>query len=327
MSSRRLPFKLWLTKNSRSTGLPVDASQPDALTNWNYPLQPFLQEADMIKDILVHISTERPMRPAIDASISLAAGFGAHLDAFALGYVSTGAAAYAFDGGAAAAVAAIFEREQERAVERATTALSVFETEARHAGISYECRPIADVPGEAAASIGAAARLYDLSVVLQPQPDLQTFDNTIPTEILLRAGGPVLFLPYISRGAFKAKRIGICWDGSRLAARALKDAKPFLAQADALVAISINAADNVPPDASPEKLSKHLARVGLPVRLINLPAARTEIQPCILSIAADENLDMLVMGAYGHSRLQEGILGGVTREMQRSMTVPTLMSH
>jgi nucleotide-binding universal stress UspA family protein len=267
------------------------------------------------------------MRPVIDASISLAASFGAHLDALALGYVSTGTVAYAFDGGAATAVAAYLEREQERAAERATTALSVFETEARQAGVSYECRSIADVPADAAASIGAAARLYDLSVVLQPQMELQTFDNTIPTEILLRAGGPVLFVPHISRGAFKAKRIGICWDGSRLAARALKDAKPFLAQADALVAISINGADSAPPEASPEKLSKHLARIGLPMRLINLPASRSEIQPCILSIAADEGLDMLVMGAYGHSRLQVGILGGVTREMLRTMTVPTLMSH
>jgi len=65
----------------------------------------------------------------------------------------------------------------------------------------------------------------------------------------------------------------------------------------------------------------------LPVRIIELPAARAEIQPSILSLAADENLDMLVMGAYGHSRLQEGILGGVTRAMLRTMTVPTLMSH
>jgi nucleotide-binding universal stress UspA family protein len=281
----------------------------------------------MIKDILVHIPTERPMRPVIDASVSLAAAFGAHLDAVALGYVSTGAVAYAFDGGAANTVAAVFEKEQEKAAERAATALSVFETEARHAGISYECRPITDVPADAAASIGAAARLYDLSVVLQSQADLQTFDNTIPTEILLQAGGPVLFIPYISHGAFRAKRIGICWDGSRLAARALKDARPFMTKADALVGISINGADSVPPDASTEKLAKHLARAGLPMRVINLPAARSEIQPSILSIAADESLDMLVMGAYGHSRLQEGILGGVTREMLRTMTVPTLMSH
>jgi nucleotide-binding universal stress UspA family protein len=281
----------------------------------------------MIQDILVHIPTERPMRPVIDASISLAADFGAHLDAVALGYVSTSTVPYAFHGGAATAVAAYLEREQERAAERTTTALSVFETEARHAGISYECRPIIDIPADAAASIGKAARLYDIAVVLQPQVDLQTFDNTIPTEILLQAGGPVLFIPHIFRGEFKARRIGICWDGSRLAARALRHARPLLAQADTLFAISINSAESAPADASAGKLADHLARVGLRIRIIDLPAASSDIQPSILSVAADEGLDMLVMGAYGHSKLREGILGGVTRAMLRTMTVPTLMSH
>jgi nucleotide-binding universal stress UspA family protein len=285
-----------------------------------------LEEADMIKDVLVHIPTERAMRAVVDASISLASAFGAHLDALATGYVST-SAAYMADGSAGAAVAAVFEMEQERAEERAATALSLFETEARHAGISYECHPVADIPAEAATSVGAAARLYDLTIVLQPDAEQHTYDNTIPTEILIQAGGPVLFVPHIFRGAFRAKRIGICWDGSRLAARALKDARPFLAKADALLAISINGAESAPQDASPERLAEHLARAGLPARLVDLPASRSDIQPSILSLAADENLDMLVMGAYGHSRLQEGILGGVTREMLRTMTIPTLMSH
>jgi len=280
----------------------------------------------MIKDILVHIPTERPVRPVVDASISLASALGAHLDALATGYISP-STAFVADGSAGAAVAAVFEMERERAEERATKALSVFETEARHAGISYGCRAVADIPGEAASTVGAAARLYDLSVVLQPDAQQHTFDNTISTEILVQAGGPVLFVPHIHRGVFRARRIGICWDGSRLAARALKDAKPLLAQADSLFAISINGAESTPPDASPEKLAKHLARVGLPVRLVDLPASHSDIQPSILSLAADENLDMLVMGAYGHSRLQEGILGGVTREMLRTMTVPVLMSH
>jgi nucleotide-binding universal stress UspA family protein len=280
----------------------------------------------MIHDILVHIPTERLVRAVVDAAVSLAAGFRVHLDAVAIGYVSA-SSAYVMDGGAAAAVAAVFEMERERAAQRAAAALEIFEIEARAAGISYEGHASGELPGDAAASIGTAARLYDLAVVLQPDTGQDTFDNTIPREILFQAGGPVLFVPHIFRGAFKAKRIGLCWDGSRLAARALRDARPFLAQADALVAISINGADNVPADASSEKLAKHLARAGLPIRLIDLPATRSEIQPSILSLAADESLDMLVMGAYGHSRLQEGILGGVTREMLESMTVPTLMSH
>jgi nucleotide-binding universal stress UspA family protein len=282
----------------------------------------------MIKDILVHVPTERPPRPVIDASISMAAGFGAHLDAMAVGYI---AASTAFVGAGAivagAAVGAVFENEREQAVQRTATALAVFEAEARNAGIAYQCLSIEDMPADAAASIGAAARLYDLTVVLQPETARDTFDNTTPIEILFRAGGPVLFIPHIFHGTFKAKRIGVCWDGSRLAARALKDAQPFLAQADKLYAISINGADSVPADVSTDKLAKHLGRVGLSIKIIDLPASRSEIQPSILSLAADESLDMLVMGAYGHSRLQEGILGGVTREMLRTMTVPTLMSH
>ena len=277
----------------------------------------------MIKDILVHVPTERPARPVIDASISIAAGFGAHLDAMAVGYVAASAAFV----GAGVAAGAVFEIEREQAAERTAAALAVFEAEARNAGIVYQCLSIEDTPANAAASIGAAARLYDLTVVLQPGTARDTFDNTTPTEILLQAGGPVLFVPHIFHGVCKAKRIGVCWDGSRLAARALKDARPFLAQAEQLFAISINGADSVPADASTDKLAKHLGRAGLSIKMNDLPASRSEIQPSILSLAADESLDMLVMGAYGHSRLQEGILGGVTREMLRTMTVPTLMSH
>jgi nucleotide-binding universal stress UspA family protein len=218
--------------------------------------------------------------------------------------------------------------EQEKAAERAASALSIFETEASRAGIPHACRVIADLPAEAGVSIGTAARLYDLSVVLQPDAERRALDDAIPSELLLKAGGPALFIPYIFRGAFAAKRIGICWDSSQPAARALRDARPFLAQADALYAVSIGAAESEPSDASLEKLAAHLGRVGLRVKSVNLPArSGADIQPSLLSFAADESLDMLVMGAYGHSRLKEGIFGGVTREMLRTMTIPTLMSH
>jgi len=281
----------------------------------------------MIKDILVHIPTERPARPVIDASISLASAFGAHVDAVATGYVST-AAAYVMTGSDAAAVAAVFEMEQEKAAERATAALSIFETEASRAGIARACRVIADLPAEAGLSIGTAARLYDLSVVLQPDPEHRSLDDAIATELLLHAGGPVLFIPYVFRGAFTAKRIGICWDGSQAAARALRDARPFLAQADTLYAVSIGAAESVPSDASLEKLAAHFDRAGLRINAVELSATSgVDIQPSLLSFAADESLDLLVMGAYGHSRMREGIFGGVTREMLRTMTIPTLMSH
>ena len=278
----------------------------------------------MYKDILVHIPTERPMRSAIDGSISLAAQFNAHLDAVAIGYVAT-SAAYVMEGGAA--VAAVFELERERAVERAEAALSVFEIEAANAGISYACRPLGAIPADAAGSLGEMARLHDLSVVLQPDPAQSSFDNDLPGEILFQAGGPVLFLPYTFHGAFRANRIGICWDGSRVAARAVHDAAPLLARADEIVIITINEDKAVSDEASASSLARHLGRRGLSTRTVGLSATRSDIQPTILSLAADEGLDLLVMGGYGHSRLQERVLGGVTRAMLEAMTVPTLMSH
>jgi nucleotide-binding universal stress UspA family protein len=278
----------------------------------------------MIKDILVHIPTERPMRPVIDGSISLAANLNAHLDAVAVGYVAS-STAYVMEGGAA--VAAVFEMERERAMERAGTALSIFESEAKHAGIAYSCHPIGAIPADGASAVGAMARLYDLSVVLQPDPEQGSFDNDLPSEILFQSGGPVLFLPHIYRGALKTERIGLCWDGSRVAARAMRDAMPFLMRADEIVILAVNETDAAPGEASADALAKHLARQGLSARIVTVAALRADIQPAILSLAADESLDLLVMGGYGHSRLQERFLGGVTRAMLQAMTVPTLMSH
>jgi len=278
----------------------------------------------MYKDILVHIPTERPMRAVIDGSISLAARLNAHIDAVAVGYVASNAA-YVMEGGAA--VAAVFEMERERAMERAEAALAVCRSAAADAGISCTCHALGAIPADAAGALGAMARLHDLSIVLQPDPAQASFDNDVPGEILFQAGGPVLFLPYTFRGAFKASRIGICWDGSRLAARAMRDAALFLARAEEIVIITINEADAVPDEASASHLARHLGRRGLSTRAVSLSAARADIQPTILSLTADENLDVLVMGGYSHSRLQERFLGGVTRAMLEAMTVPTLMSH
>jgi nucleotide-binding universal stress UspA family protein len=277
----------------------------------------------MLKNILVHIPSERSIRPIADGAISLAIMHAAHLDAVSIGF-ETANLGLSIDG--AAAVAAIYEVEHESASARANAALAVFEVEARHAGIPYGLQPLTGGPAEIAATVGTLARLYDLTVVLQPEPDYDTFDNTVPQEILFQSGGPVVFIPYTHRGSFEPKHIGIAWDGSRLAARALRDAAPFLARARTVTIISINEKE-VPADVSAAILKAHLARHKLPASILKMDADRADIQPTILSIAADTGLDLIVMGGYGHSRLNERILGGVTRSMLQSMTVPTLMSH
>lgn len=277
----------------------------------------------MYKSLLVSIPTERSPQPVIDGAISLAARCQAQLDAVSVGYESSSLPLVA-EGGAA--VASIFEVEREKALERAQAALAVFEAEAKRAGLVHSSRAISALQGEAAAILGATARLYDLAVVSQPEFARDTFDNTLSQEILFQSGGPVLFMPYTFKGAFQAKRVGICWDGSRLAARAVRDAMPLLERAEAITVITINAA-NVPADATAAHLQRSLSRLKVPTAIDSLKSEKANIQSSILSLAADESLSLLVMGGYGHSRLKETVFGGVTRDMLESMTVPTLMSH
>ena len=243
----------------------------------------------MFRNILVHIPSERPVRPVIDV-----------------------------------AVAAVIGDEQGRALVRANAALSVFEIEAKLAKIAYGVMSFAAVPAEAGEAIGTLARLYDMTIVLQPESSSASYDNYIPQEVLFNSGGPMLMVPYIHHGPLDAQHVGIAWDGSRLAARAWRDALPFLMGAKAVTVIAVNEQAS---EASSDRLVSHLTRRGIAARVQRLTAGRGNVQGAILSIAAESNMGLLVMGGYGHSRLHERILGGVTRSMFDAMTVPVLMSH
>jgi nucleotide-binding universal stress UspA family protein len=277
----------------------------------------------MFRNILVHIPSERPARPAIDVAVALTIARRSHLDAIAIGYESMSAAGMIVEGGGAA-VAAVMGAEQERARERANAAIAVFEIEAKLANIAYGTRTFAAIPAEAGRIIGALARLYDMTIVLQPEASKVSYDNEIPQHILFNSGGPVLMVPYIHKGPLDAHNVGIAWDGSRLAARAVRDAMPFLMGAKAVTVIAINEEAG---EASSDHLVAHLGRRGIAVRVQRLTTDRGDVQGAILSVAAESRLGLLVMGGYSHSRLQERILGGVTRSMFDCMTVPVLMSH
>jgi len=277
----------------------------------------------MFRNILVHLPSERLVRPVVDLAIALSAARRSHLDAVAAGYESMGSIGMVAEGGGAA-VAAVMGDQQERALERANAAISVFEIEARLAKIAYGVRSFAAVPAEAGQTIATLARLYDMTIVLQPDSSNASYDNYIPHEILFNSGGPMLMVPYIHKGPLDAQHVGIAWDGSRLAARAWRDALPFLMGAKAVTVIAVNEEAS---EASSDRLVSHLTRRGIAARVQRLTTERGNVQGAILSIAAESNMGLLVMGGYGHSRLHERILGGVTRSMFDTMTVPVLMSH
>jgi nucleotide-binding universal stress UspA family protein len=112
-----------------------------------------------------------------------------------------------------------------------------------------------------------------------------------------------------------------------LAARALRDARSFLTAAETVTVIAVNEDRENSGEASSDQLVSYVARRGIKARTERLTADQRNVHGTILSIAADSSIGLLVMGGYGHSRFQERILGGVTRGIFDSMTVPVLMSH
>jgi nucleotide-binding universal stress UspA family protein len=277
----------------------------------------------MPKDIVVHIPIDRSSEHIIDCAVSVASCFGAHLDGIACVYQSLNSV-IAFEA-SAAAVAGV--TEYDTGVELATAALDRFAIAARRAGISHGVRTVCNSPYPASQMLAETSRLYDLNVVAQPDHAMPSPNDLLPAALLFNSGRPMLMVPYIHHGPLKLNRILICWDGGRAAARAIHDAMPFLHKAKVVDVLTVNGGDSTVSEVSAGTLAAHLARHDISADIQQPTADASNIHDTILSLAADKGSDLIVMGGYGHSRLREFILGGVTRGMFESLTVPALISH
>jgi nucleotide-binding universal stress UspA family protein len=223
--------------------------------------------------------------------------------------------------------AAWIEEQRQEAKTTAAAAIAKFEEAARRNSVSAEAQVLDASLAGAAETFGEIARRFDLSIVRQPEPGKSPLEDLIVEAALFDTGRPVLVVPYIQKTALKLDRVMICWDGSRNAARAVGDAMPLLARAT-MVEVVIVAGEAGKGDEIPgADIAEHLARHGLKVDLKRIVATGSDVLDTLLSHAADTGTDLIVMGGYGHSRLREFILGGVTRGILNTMTVPTLMSH
>src|SRR5262249_24605688 len=136
------------------------------------------------------------------------------------------------------------------------------------------------------------------------------------------SGGPVIIVPYIQQAPLRLDHIMVCWDGSRVAARAIRDAIPFLRRAGRIEVVIVTNERSKQDQIERADIGAHLAHHGLNVAIKRMPLGDLDVATVLLSHAADEDVDFI-----GHSRLREFVLGGVTRSMLRTMTAPVLMSH
>jgi nucleotide-binding universal stress UspA family protein len=211
--------------------------------------------------------------------------------------------------------------------EQAEVAEVLFRSELREAGLDGEWYLL---DAHDLAGLLECANAADLTILGQVSPDEPGESGAFPPDrVVIEVGRPVLIVPYAGRFETIGRRVLVAWDGSREAARALGDALPLLAEAEAVTLVYIGAGEKALERARPglDRVVRHLGRHGIAAHAEETPGGDVPIADLLLSRAADLAADLVVAGAYHHSPLREALLGGVSRELLRTMTVPTLMAH
>lgn len=272
----------------------------------------------MIKDIVVNLSSKTTM----DFAISLASAYQAHIAGISFFYEPT---VLATDMGGIPINYIEAQRSENK--KRAMDAKARFDESSGRSDLTSESRIIEAEFAEAPKIFARIARSFDLSIVGQAIPKESVADQLIVEGALFESGHPVVVVPYIQRAPLTLNRVMICWDGSHNAARAVSDSMPFLAKAGIVEVVTMSGEKGKSDEIAGADVAEHLARHGLKVELKRLPIGNIEVADALLSLAADISADLMVMGGYGHSRLREFVLGGATRGILASMTIPTLLSH
>lgn len=275
----------------------------------------------MLNDISVLLPVDRPVGALIDCAASLATLFEAHLDGIACVYQAMNPMI------ASEAAAVVMAADYQTGVEQASVVLDQFEVVTRRLGIPHDAKSTFDVSYAATRTLTQMSRLYDLNIVAQPDRSNPSQSDFLAEAVLFGSGRPMLMVPYITKAPIKADRVLICWDGGTPATRAAHDAMPFLRKATTIDVVAVNEKEDAAGEASSAALIAHLARRDLSATSYRIEAEGSNIHNAILSLAADNNTDLIVMGGYGHSRFRELILGGTTRGIFESLTVPALISH
>jgi len=276
----------------------------------------------MIKDIVVNLSVNKEISPAGDYAVSVASALDAHLAGVAFVYdpiVPVSGTGYI--------PAEVIETQQADNEAAAKAALDRFAEATRRAGLSSEPVSLSASFAAAGEQFARIARRFDLAIVGQAEPETSTVEEIIAEATLFESGRPIIIVPYIQKAPLKLDNVMVCWDGSRQAARAIGDAMPLLVKAGRVEIVIITNERGKQDEIEGADMGQHLARHGLNVDVHRIARGDIDVADALLSHAADSGADFMVMGGYGHSRLREFVLGGVTHSIFHSMTVPALLSH
>lgn len=278
----------------------------------------------MYKTILVHVDASEQSAARIDAAARLAIVHEAHL----VGSAMTGLSAFMFPVTVLNAGMPPVEMPVEELRADADRALDLFEARVAHLGVnSVERRRVDD---EVGMSLCLQARYADLVVISQRQASepIHFAQPDFTPYVVLNCARPVLVLPAAGAGGEIGKRVTVGWNGSPQAVRAIASAIGMLRRAEQvkLVVLANDDASDVHGEQPGADMALYLARLGVKVE-VNTRHAGQDDGAALLSFAADQGSDLIVMGAFGHSRFREFVLGGVTRSALASSPLPLWMAH
>jgi nucleotide-binding universal stress UspA family protein len=278
-----------------------------------------------LKAILVHVGSSERCDARIDLGLQLASEFRAHLTGLYVGQIPADIYASPLAPGSEAVINYLAEEE---AANKLAAAERFEERSRRFAAVNTDWRA---ATGIAEDIVPLHARYADLVVVGQTDPEDNYPPLTLdfPAALTLSVARPVLVVPYGAAPASVAQKVLVAWNGSREATRAVNDAIPLLQRARKVTVMAVNPGQDgmQHADVPGADLALYLARHGVDVEVDAQAGVEMDAGEWLLSRAADLGADLIVMGAYGHQRLREWVLGGVTRTLVREMTVPVLMSH
>ncbi len=276
----------------------------------------------MIKDLVVNLGGSGTPDFAAGFAISIAKAHAAHVVGVAFVYEPV------IPGSLLGGIPTdLIEVQREENAKAAKTAVSDFEAAAKAAGVSAETRLLDASIAGASDLFGRIARRFDIAVVGQAPREQGVSEELLIEGALFGSGRPVIVVPQVPMQSIKLDNVMVCWDGSRPAARAIGDAIPLLQRAKTIGVVVVTGERDKSGEITGSNMKRHLARHGVNVEIRRIAAGNADVQTAILAHAADTAADFIVMGGYGHSRLREFILGGVTRSILKSMPAPVLMSH
>ena len=276
-----------------------------------------------LNDIVVYVDSAEATKARVGFAVALAKEYGAHLIGIAFAPIAL-LPLYGADVGFAD-----MSEVLESVKSQGAKALQAFEASAKAAGVTAEVRLMQGMSDEFPHDFARAARQADLAILGQPRDgDPLIGQYALVERCLFASGRPVIIVPASPEKLALKGVVVAAWDGSAEAARAINDAMTFLKQAARVVlVVGVTGAQDEEDGPEIDDMVAHLKRRGIMVEAMRVKTGEGDIGRLLLTTAKTLGADLMVMGAFHHSRWREFILGGVTLTVLEEATIPLIMAH